>query len=244
VFKEIEVRNITLIDNKNAMGILLTNENKDLIICVHGLASSSNNYVNLKIRDYVIDNNLNYDVFRFDFYNSNNNTRSFQETTIETQVQDLENIIKNFSPKYDNIYLLATSYGALTSVALNSKLITKQILVDPSFVINLQWKCANIKITEDNLYINNSLNIPSLLNPEMYKEGLAWTAKKSQELINNISSPTLIIQANSFYYKMSAKLDYSNTKIITHYIESADHNFINMNSCNIMLQKAFSFIKI
>jgi esterase/lipase len=250
MFTEIKVKDIALKDNKTSSGVLLKNEvnkNNSIIICAHGLGGSSTNYMNLKLRDYIVENNLNFDTFRFNFYTSNDKNRSFLDTTISSQMHDLESIIEYFSKEYENVYLMATSYGALTAAALNSQIITKQILVDPSFIIDIQWQHANNKLvknqTGEEFNINFDNYVPRLYNKAMELEGLAWNSEKSQQIIHNIAKPTFIIQANSIHHKMAENLDYSNPNIITEYIECADHSFTRINSCNIMLNSLFNFLK-
>lgn len=242
MYKEIKIKDINLADNKHSTGILLTKKSKNLIITAHGLGGNNGNYMNLKARDYIVDNNLDYDVFRFDFYNFSNNQRNFLETTIASQIGDLNSIISHFEESYTNIYLLATSYGALTAAALNSDKLTKQILVDPSFIIDIQWQNAN-KIKAGDYLINSDKHIPFAFNKHMQDEGLEWSAEKSQTIINNINLPTLLIQADSIHYKLAANLNYSNKHITVQHMPNADHSFTRLGVCDEMLAKAINFIE-
>lgn len=244
MFKEIALK-ISIADSKESAGILLTNEkSKNLIISVHGLTGTGRNYISLKTRDYITENNLDYDMFRFEFYNESEMQRSFLNTTIETQISDLNSIINYFADRYENIYLQAMSYGGLTAAALNSAKITKQILVDPSFIIDLQWQNANTKTLQGGEVITLDHHMPTLFNKEMKTEGLAWSASKSQQIISNITSPTLIIQANSIHYKLGVNLDYSNNNILLKYFENADHSFTYLNACEKMLIESFNFLNL
>ncbi|HAG52193.1 MAG TPA: hypothetical protein DCL21_00200 [Alphaproteobacteria bacterium] len=246
MFQEKVLKNIEVSDNFHINGVLLTKEsNSSLIICCHGLGGNGNNHMNLKTRDYVVENNLNYDVFRFDFYKEADNHRSFLNTTVESQINDLGKVIDFFSIKYDNIYIMATSYGALTSAVLNSNKVTKQALIDPSFIIDVPWAQSNssVMVDADGNKFNVSFDrtVPFLFNEDMKQEGLAWSPIKSQEHIDNINVDTLIVQANSPYYQLSRSLNFANENIETYYMEHADHNFTKLNSMNIMLKKVFMY---
>lgn len=239
------LKDIKVSDEFSINGSLLTKDgNTSIIISCHGLGGTKDNHMNLEIRNYIVKNELNYDNFRFNFYKEAENYRSFLNTTIESQVNDLEKLIDFFSYKYDNIYLIGASYGGLTCAVLNSNKVNKQALIDPSFVIDVAWAQAKLKKvidSDENIFnISFDKHVPMLFNENMRSEGLAWSPLKSQEYISSINIPTLIVQANSPYYQLSKSLDYNNEFIKTKYIETADHSFTNLNSMSIMLKDVFN----
>lgn len=244
MFTEKLLKDIEVSDGFKINGSLLSKDgNNSIIISCHGLGGTQDNYMNLKIRDYIIENNLNFDNFRFNFYKQSDNYRSFLNTTIASQVRDLEQLIDFFSVKYENIYLVGASYGGLTCAVLNSQKVTKQALIDPSFVIDVAWAQANtVRLIdfEKNVFTASfDKHLPMLINDKMKNEGLTWTPLKSQEYIKRISLPTLIMQANSPYYQLSKSLDYNNQFIKTVYVDEADHSFTSLNAMNTMLKEVF-----
>jgi len=248
MYQEKVLKNIEVSDSFHINGVLLTKENNEsLVICCHGLGGNGNNHMNLETRDFVVENNLDYDVFRFDFYKEAENRRSFLNTTVQSQVNDLEKIVNFFSIKYDKIYIMAASYGALTSAVLNSNKVTKQALIDPSFVIDTSWEQSNSKsildIEGNKFNVSFDMTIPFLFNEDMKQEGLKWSPNKSQDYIDQINVETLIVQANSPYYHLSKHLNFENENIQTHFMEHADHSFTRLNNMNDMLKKVFSYFE-
>lgn len=248
MYQEKAIKNIPIADNFSTSGYLLEKaNNKSLVICCHGLGGNAHNHMNLSVRDYIIKNELNFDCFRFDFYKEAENHRNFLNTTIQAQVDDLDKIITFFADRYENIYLVSASYGGLTTAVLNSIKVTKQALIDPSFIIDVPWaQSTSIQLIdkEKNIYnANFDKNVPFLFSSEMKAEGLAWSPNKSQEYIDNIKVDTLLVQANSPYYELSKSLNFDNRNIKTIYIESADHSFTTIGSMDIMLKETFEYFK-
>lgn len=247
MFTEKDLR-IDVANNYITNGTLVTNNNESIIICCHGLGGKKDNNMNIAIREYIVTNNLPFDTFRFNFYDENENTRSFLDATVESQVNDLNKIIKYFEPLYKNIYIIGASYGGLTIACLNSDKVTKQALIDPSFIIQPLWsegKFIDVINNDDDEYcVTFHRNIPTLVNKKMREEGLNWNPEKSQQALDAITAETLIVKADTIHAKLlDSSLKLNNDKISSLFIKGADHSFNKLNTMNIMLSEVFNFIQ-
>ena len=78
-----------------------------LIIFVHGLTGSSSEAHYFCGQKYFTE--IGYDVFRFRFYHTYENTRNLHETSIQEHGQDIQTIINHFEDEYKEIILVTHS---------------------------------------------------------------------------------------------------------------------------------------
>jgi esterase/lipase len=106
---------------------------KEIVIIVHGYASSKNGANNKWILNALNEAGINS--FRFDLSGSGESEGKFEEQTISKAILDTKSAIEFIKSKgFEKINLLGESSGGMTCIgaSLNNKEINKLILIAPS----------------------------------------------------------------------------------------------------------------
>ncbi|MBI5138921.1 MAG: alpha/beta fold hydrolase [Candidatus Vogelbacteria bacterium] len=114
-----------------------------LIIFVHGLTGHQNESMFYNGSKFFSSKGFN--VFRFDQYCGEKDARRFIDTTTEIHAKDLNAVVKLFSQKYDQIYLVGHSWGGPVILSSDLSKITALILWDPSPSGELIKDCEELR---------------------------------------------------------------------------------------------------
>lgn len=230
-------------DKKNNIyGVLDYKTKKDkLIIFVHGLTGHKNEHQFYNAAKYFATKG--FVVFRFDLYSGEKGGRKLDDCTIDTHINDLNNVIKYFITKYQVIYLVGHSLGGPVILQANLKPITKIVLWDPS--VNLakededeQWYYFNKKI---NAYIAN-WGTSFLLNKKLVEE---WNSFDYQQWFKNCNIPLKVICAGQSTLKNTWKKIIKNFKPINKLsiIKGASHTFDEAGVEEILFKETLVWFK-
>lgn len=192
----------------------------ELVIFVHGLLSNQNHPTFLKASPYF--RKENYAVLKFDFYSQEKKARSFSNTTVREQVNDLENIISHYEMSFKNISIVAHSFGSVISLMTKSSHIKNIILWEPP--IEPEDVFSSSKKTDDGgyLFCENKIQKKVL-------DGIHSIPSLS-ELVKANKKPIGIITAKNFGDKHGLNLYFKNLKKNEYkkgfyVIKNTDHNF-------------------
>lgn len=106
------------------------NDNKNLLIFVHGMSDNQNNPLFKEASIFFYDKD--YNIFRFNLYGKEKLARKASQTLLSTQIKDLNIVISNFKKQYKNIYLIGHSLGGYLVLTVKKNYIKNRILWDPS----------------------------------------------------------------------------------------------------------------
>ncbi len=207
-----------------------------LVIFVHGLLSNQNHPAFLKASPYF--KKENYAVLKFDFYSQKESARSFSNTTMREQADDLENIINYYKKNFKDISVVAHSLGGIVSLLTKTDNIKKIILWEPS--IEPKNVFSSSKKIDDNHYLFCENKIQKKVIDELS------TIPSLAKLIKNNKKPISIITAKNFGDKHGLNLYFKNLeepkyKKGFYVIKNTDHNF-NKNT-NKLIKRTIKLIK-
>lgn len=212
------------------------------IFIIHGYACSANDYALKRAADHFYKD---FDVYRFNLYDGQDGGRSIENCIFHTYVDDLNLVLENFSPAYDQVFLIGHSYGGTIIMMTNPENITAVSLWDPSF--NLKGLQADFKSGYEDCGDVYKLKggVTTLMSKEMYNLGTQMDENVCIELAKNFSSPVQVLTAENAYYndKPLSYNSFGNPNNIREFIENADHNFFDGNSCDDLLNKTEKWFK-
>ena len=220
-------------------GTLDSNNNKTLLIFVHGFTGGQDEHHYLNAAPFFIKNN--FDTFRFDFYSRNNNTRPLAESSITSHSKDLKLIIDNFKDKYGELILIGHSFGPLVILSTDLSDISKLILWDPTTPFK------NIK--DKNASFDSSLNkyifhwgMDFLVSKQMVDE---WMSADLNSLVEKLSIPCKIIFAGDCnkHKLWKSYLPKFKVKHESAIIEGATHGFIEEGTEQKLFEETLKWIK-
>lgn len=204
-------------------------QSNTLIIFVHGLLSGQD--TQLIVEGAHLFAQHGFHTFRFDLYSQKADTRSFANTPMSVQSEDIVQVINHTSAHYTAVAIIAHSLGAyLTLLALLPMAhdrVTKLIFWDPSWEPkNIFASNLGIQISAE--VINNAHSLPSIA-----------------ELMRQTHIPILICGAQ----KGGAKTAYAYHQYAmnknTRYLEitGADHNFSDSKSSKALYNHSLKWLQ-
>lgn len=111
---------------------------KNLIIFVHGLTGNRNEHLFFNGADFFATRG--FDSFRFDLYSGEKGGRNLSQVSLSIHAADLNQVVKYFRKKYQNIFVIGHSLGALVILRSEIKKIDGIIFWDGS-----GWLGPNLK---------------------------------------------------------------------------------------------------
>lgn len=113
-------------------GVLDTvRNNNKLIIFVHGLAGDMREHQFYNAAKFFPQKG--FDTLRFDLYSWEDKGRSLSECTLETHGQDITTVIREFTDKYDELFLVGHSLGGPSILSAELDSIKSMVFWDPSY---------------------------------------------------------------------------------------------------------------
>lgn len=103
-----------------------------LVIFVHGFTGHKDEHIFFNGAKFFNENGL--DVFRFDLYSFEKNSRPFKDQSISVHGKDVGVVKDHFKNKYKKIYLVGHSYGGTSLLFLELSGVSALIFWDASYV--------------------------------------------------------------------------------------------------------------
>jgi len=226
-------------------GKLYSRNSKRLIIYLHGLTANPFNNTGMSILNFVKWSETAYDFLGFELHTG----RGFLTTTVEKQAKRLNQAISEFKQQgYDNIYIIASSYGSLVALTANNSKIDKQCCLLPSLVVNSFWQAVerNEGIYDGYGYLVSfdHSNLSIMYSHRLLSEGLSFTKHKAQCLLNNLKVNTFFCHGKEdVYYKELGNLSFDNSKCQSRVLEGYSHEIVDRDDLDNLVRYAFDYIR-
>ncbi|HAG52513.1 MAG TPA: hypothetical protein DCL21_01865 [Alphaproteobacteria bacterium] len=231
--------------NETQYGKILSKQSKNLVIYLHGLISQPFNHTGVAILNLIKHENLDYDVLGFQLHDA----KGFLTTTVEKQAENLNQAIMDFSQSgYENIYIIASSYGSLTALVANNVNVKKQCFLLPSLVVDEGWRQTPREkvIFNDKEYFSSfyKSNVPVMFSEEFLNDGISFTEVKSQNLVDSLKVETLFCHgADDGYFHLSKNIGYSNPNCSMTVLGKYSHDVLDRDKLDLLVKYAFDYFK-
>ena len=104
-------------DGNKIYGIYRSENNKKLVIHIHGLTAPVDGYVEGVSAGFFLDHK--FDHYRVGLYHIGPGSRRLDQSGINTHIIDTEQIYEHFYQEYDEIYVTSHSLGSLVTLIQN-----------------------------------------------------------------------------------------------------------------------------
>lgn len=228
-------------DKHLIFGFLSTGKgkNKNLVVFVHGLASSMQEHKFYNAVPYFVPKG--FDVFRFDLYSGNTGGRSILECTLETHAKDLDKVIQKFRKEYKKIFVVGHSYGGPTILLSDTSKIDGIAFWDGAYLVPHEAeKVGIIYDTHMDVYRVN-WGAEYIFSKEMIDfENKLLTP---EELIRNVHVPIkFIVAGNGVLLGRSKKyLKAAHEPKALAVIKGATHNFDEYGTAAELYKETFNW---
>lgn len=226
-------------DKHAIYGILnQVNNNKNLIIFVHGLTGHMNEHIHYNGAKYFA--NKGFNSFRFGLYSGEKNARELINCTIKTHSKDLNTVVTYFSKKYDNIHLIGHSLGGPSILGANMNNVSSIALWDPSFDIAQEFK-TDCKFNKKLGAYIIKWGVDCLISKKMYAEVISLPENMAKKIVK----PTKLIFAGKgiLYKKWKNYLKNISVKNSVVKIEKASHCFDEEGAEELLFKETYSWFK-
>lgn len=219
------------------------NKTKEAIIFVHGLTGHSSEHIFYNAARFFPTNGI--DAIRFDLYPGGIEGRLLPECSITTHVGDLNLVLEHFRPKYDKIYLVGHSLGAVTVLSAKVQLAdaiilwapaSSEILFDPTLPI--------VKLLKGTELYKTCWAVESVIGKEMARQMAKFP--RSPQAAKMLTRPTFVacgaddvfVQASKNYYEFCP----SSPKGLT-IIKHAGHQFNEGDTALELYEASLKFLE-
>jgi len=226
-------------DNHIIYGTLDSNNNKTLLIFVHGYTGSQNEHQYFNAVPFFTKND--FDTFRFDFYSKNKNGRSLNDCSLTNHSDDLNLIINNFKDKYDKLIVIGHSLGGLVILKSDLSNVSKIILWDPTTPFkDLKHRNATYDSNLDKYLVKGKMDF--FVGKKLIDE---WMFSDFNILLPKIKIPCKIIFAgnNNKFELWKPYLDKIQVEHEFVTVESATHCFIEEGTEQKLFEETLKWIK-
>lgn len=216
-----------------------SDDNK-LAIFSHGFISDTNNHLIYNAAPFLHQRGIA--TFSFDYYSNQQGTRPFLKSSLTTHIKDLERVVLELKNKYEDIYLIGHSLGALITLAINPEHIKAIALWDPVSDVGNIVKGMEFVPSLDAFLFKNRVDV--LIPKDMVDDFLKY--KSITEFIKNNPVPIKTILAGNKYSQKTLELlneDNSNYDRETDVVREANHSFDNREAERNLFEKTFAWIE-
>lgn len=243
--KEIQIStqdNFLIYGNLNTRENISENPNKKLIVFAHGFTGNQNEHIFFNSAKFFPEKG--FDTFRMNFYCGEENARHFENTNLIQHGQDLTEVMKYFSEKYEKIFLVGHSFGGTSLLFAKTDMATALVFWDasfisPSYIESFKKSVGYIK--EADLYFDD-YGQRTIIGKGFLDE--LYSSVDSASLVRNIKIPVKFITAGEEGAKDGENY-FSNAnepKELVN-IPNADHCFDTIQSENKLLSETYNFLE-
>ncbi|USN44860.1 MAG: hypothetical protein H6500_03390 [Candidatus Woesearchaeota archaeon] len=199
-------------------------QSKNLIIFVVGLGGTKEQHIFYNAAKYFPKEH--YDTFRFDF-SSEKEENALSEGSIVFFKEDLNEVLSYFETRYENIFLVAHSFGACVVIGAKHEVAKKLVFWDGAFFP---------KTKESEEFNKNYFEYIESLDKYVFKGKIEFLVSKQlveerinqdERILGQIKTPLKLIMAENFFLKenWSKYLNLLNIPYEFLIVEGAGHNF-------------------
>ena len=212
------------------------------IIFVHGLTGHSSEHIFYNGARFFQAKGV--DAIRFDLYPGGVNGRLLAECTITTHVGDLNLVLEHFRPKYEKIYLVGHSLGAVTVLSAKVSLADALILWAPAASeILLNKELPIIKLLKGTELYKTCWAVESIVGTQMAQQMFHFP--KAAIAAQKLTRPTFIACGEEDVFADSAKVYFDHcpsTPKGLHLIKGAGHNFNEGDTAAELHEASWKFL--
>jgi len=124
-------------DGNGIYGCLSANGNRRLVVHVHGLTHNGRYFLEVTSSEFFEKNG--YDHYRITLYERVPDSHKLNQSSLSTNVADIQAVLSYFGAKYDEIFLTGHSLGGFAALILNPLNVKAISLWDPSTDVTRFW---------------------------------------------------------------------------------------------------------
>lgn len=214
---------------------------KALVVFVHGLASSMHEHKYYNAARLFAKNGVA--TFRFNLYDSSAGGRNILDCDLATHASDVDTVLKHFRKRYNEIFLVGHSLGALVIMLADMSLVSGVIFWDGTHresTHSFMKKAFSVTSKDADAFIVNWG--ATYLIPKVLIEG---DLPSSRDMIRRVTVPLKLIYAGKGILVKGAKDYYTNANEPKElvFIKGADHNFDKGETAAELHKETLSFVK-
>lgn len=181
--------------------------NQELVLFIHGIFSSP------AVFDlfYPILKEQGYSIYAVVLKGHGKDLKSITRVKYQEWIEQINTLLKQLSNKYKKIHVVGHSMGALLALTSSDHLVTKRILIAPSYCLKLTFQFIKLCLfahrpnSKDNYIKGNQKRFCITFPKSIFKKAIAlkslWELFKlklyTKSIIKKIDKPTYIIQSKS-----------------------------------------------
>ena len=232
--------NIKAKDGHIIYGVLNSKRKSNkLVIFIHGLGGNPHESIFSNGMKYFTDKGLS--TYRFAFYSWKRGANTLSKTTVASQAEYLNSVIKHFKKSFKKIYLVGHSLGGPTIMAADAKGISAIVFWDSSYDLRALKEEARYNKKIDAYIANWGIEI--LIGKKMYQE-FCKAPQPPQQVMGKIHAPVKFISAGKGPLTNGHKLLFKSTNEPKRHviIEDAGHNFFEEGTEQKLFRETYSWI--
>jgi pimeloyl-ACP methyl ester carboxylesterase len=202
--------------------------NKAVVIMAHCLAGSVNSYLLRSAVERFVPAGV--DCLRLNFYSWEDEARRLRDCTIGTHAMDLASVIEAKAMKYDHIFVVGHSFGAVAAIKANHHAVTAYSLWDPSYDLpSINFAEGSRRVERDFLF---DWGIELVIGRRMVRDCLKnYDRANCRQLSRDCLAPLQVITAAAdIYGKRKESWQTYAVKGRRDFVAGADHNFTSLHS--------------
>lgn len=210
---------------------------KRVVVIVNGLGCFYFNHPYFSATVFFLQQG--YDVIGFNLYDAREKSRNILDCTIDTLVADFGLVLRERAATYEKIFLVGHSYGGLTIMTANPDNIAAASLWDPSYnMADQSWAAG---ITED--LPGNRILIrwggAYAFGRALWDIDTHYDKSFCRTLSERSQFPVQVIHAGKGILNSYGESWHTHCPHLTdyHLIENAGHNFEQLDSVPVLLDK-------
>lgn len=227
-------------------GRLSASGNRRLIIHIHGLTHTSENFLEVTSGEFFEQNG--YDHFRVSLYWLMPDSRKLNQSTLSTHKSDIQMVLDHFRGIYSEIFISAHSLGGLVTMMLNPEGVKAISLWDPSTDISTFWATGPyLKHMPEYGQYQLDYGAVFVLSEKMVEEIKLYPDAKCRELAKAISTPvqfvipTESISLASPHISMKSYADVFSGPFDYQSIPAANHVFTNRGNRQALFEATLTW---
>ncbi len=222
-----------------------------LVILMAGLGRNTlYDALHVEARRYF--NDLGYDVCRFNFYDARYGARQLHETTLQTHLDDLTQILSEIGSGYNKVFICGHSYGGMLTMIKNAGLdfdnIKGQALWDGGHGLGDRLAVIDGRMAkpfpEYNL-VGYDYGVKLMVSADSMEERKIFTVDYCNTLAKNCVTPTLVTAASESFLVEGARDYFEHLTVDKEYVEisGAAHFFAEGDTALALYAATHDFFK-
>ncbi len=213
-----------------------------LLVIMHGMGGHPMEYLHQTAMRYFTQ--AGYDVARFSFYSSEDDSRKLRHCLLKNQVADLHNVLAHFRGKYKKTCVAGHSYGGMTALVANPDVAAVSLWDSSLYPYHEYW--ARETSYEERLgYYVLDYGYEILVSKAMVEESCSYDMAAMEKLAQDFRSPFHIGVAGAHVDRPGQKqvFDLIRTPKKYSFIAGADHDFASGSTVFELMDETHEFFE-